>query len=84
MPATNNSGRFTSVCKKGAWHHQLVLQSPQSGGQMADMAPVHPGLQTDNGWVQKCLNRDCAGSEAFIQILWKKSIFVKKSLFLQV
>lgn len=44
---------------------------PQSGGQMADMAPVHPGLQTDNGWVQKCLNRDCAGSEAFIQILWQ-------------
>lgn len=68
MPATNVSGRCASVCKKEVWHHQLVTHSPQSGCQMADMAPVHPSLDRDAGWVQKCLYRNCARSESFIQI----------------
>ena len=65
----NVSGRCTSVCKKEVWHHRLVTHSPQSGCQMADMAPVHPSLDLDAGWVQKCLYRNRARRESFIQIL---------------
>lgn len=63
----NVSGRCASVCKKEVWHHRLVTHSPQSGCQMADMAPVHPTSDLDAGWVQKCYI-ETARRESFIQI----------------
>lgn len=66
MPAMNVSGRCASVCKKRVWHRRLVTHGPQSGCQMADVAPVHRSVDLDAGCVQKC--RSCARSESFIQI----------------
>lgn len=60
---------------------------------MADMAPVHPTLDLDAGWVQKCYI-ETARRESFIQIqvlikvgtttYGREEIYAKKSLSLQV
>lgn len=73
MPDVNVSGRCASVCKKEAWHNQLVTRRQQSGCQMVNMASVHPSLDLEAVWVQKCLYRNCDRSESFIhtQVLIK-------------